>query len=81
MAQVIAGERPPTPSTMPYACESLLKKLWHKSASLRPTFAETIPTLESILETLPVGVPSRGSMPLDSLDSLDELSRLSLKAR
>lgn len=79
--KVTAGERPPTPSTMPYACEALVKKLWHKSASLRPTFDEAIPALEAILPTLAVGVPSRGSMPFDSLDALDSLSGLSLKPR
>ena len=66
---------------MPYACEALVKKLWHKSASLRPTFDEAIPALEAILPTLAVGVPSRSSMPFDSLDALDSLSGLSLKPR
>lgn len=75
-AQVTAGERPPTPRTMPFACEALLKKLWHTTPSVRPTFAEALPSLEMVLEGLP---PDRSSslsksMPLDALDSLDQLS-------
>ena len=37
--KVTAGERPPTPRTMPYACEALVKRLWHATPALRPTFA------------------------------------------
>lgn len=86
--KVVAGERPPTPKAMPLQCESLLKKLWHKSSSLRPTFAEAIPLLESVLTNLPAGAPpSRGGggfgggMPMDSLDALDSMMDLSLRPR
>ena len=91
--KVVAGGRPPSPRSMPLQCESLLKRLWHGSASLRPTFGEALPLLESVLENLPAGVPSSrgfgcggslgGGMPMDSLDALDSMmtAGLSLKAR
>ena len=65
----------------------------HASASLRPTFSEALPLLESVLDNLPAGVPSSrgfgcgggpgGGMPMDSLDALDSMmtAGLSLKAR
>ena len=68
---------------MPYACEALVKKLWHATPQLRPTFADALPQLSSVLETLPLnnlgGSLPRGGM--DALDSLDALSSLSLKPR
>lgn len=79
--KVTAGERPPTPRTMPFACESLVKKLWHATPAMRPTFAEVLPSLHSVLETLP-GESLNSSlkgMPMDALDSLDALAGLALK--
>ena len=73
-----AGERPPIPRTMPHACESLVRKLWHQTPAQRPTFAEAIPALEAIRDVLPGGGAS--SIPLPE-DSLDALSSLSLKPR
>ena len=35
--RVVKGERPPTPRTMPTACEGLLRRMWHQTASIRPT--------------------------------------------
>ena len=78
--KVTAGERPPTPRTMPYACEALVKRLWHATPALRPTFAEALPQLQSVNDVLPVGNLG-ASMPRDALDSLDALSGLSLKPR
>lgn len=73
--RVTAGERPPTPRTMPYACEALLKKLWHATATLRPSFADALLALERVIEALPSGHSSLGGgMPLDSLDALSFLS-------
>ena len=89
--KVTAGERPPTPRTMPYALEALLKKLWHATPSNRPTFAEAIPSLEAVMETLPsdgmmgggggraVGGGGIGGM--DALDALDSLAGLSVAPR
>ena len=89
--KVVAGERPPSPRSMPLQCESLLSRLWHKAASLRPSFAEALPLLEAVLDNLPAGVPTSrgygcgggGGMPMDSLDALDSMmtAGLSLKAR
>jgi len=81
--KVTAGERPRTPRTMPSACEGLVRNLWHAKAAVRPTFAEALPQLESLLETLPGDRlnSSLGRMPMDALDSLDSLAGLSLKPR
>ena len=87
--KVISGERPPTPRTMPFSCESLVKNMWHATPAMRPSFAEVLPQLESIYGTLPVdhrGLDrslgrGTGRDALDSLDSLDALSGLSLKPR
>ena len=65
---------------MPYACEALVKRLWHATPALRPTFAEALPQLQSVNDVLPVGNLG-ASMPRDALDSLDALSGLSLKPR
>jgi len=72
--KVTAGGRPSTPRTMPYACESLVKKLWHSSASLRPTFAEALPMLHDVLATLPVDRALNKTIELDALDSLAGLT-------
>ena len=80
--KVTAGERPPVPRTMPHSCESLLRRLWHGTATSRPTFAEVIPSLEAVVDALP---PDRsglgGSLGMDSLDALDSLAGLTMKAR
>lgn len=77
-AKVTAGERPARPSTMPMQCESLLRKLWHQSASLRPTFDEAIPPLRAVQEALPGASSSRALGGIDALDALDSLAGLSL---
>lgn len=67
---------------MPFACEGLVKKMWHGTAAMRPSFAELIPQLQSIYETLPVqNADSRARGGMDALDALDSLAGLSLKAR
>mmetsp|Transcript_59628 Transcript_59628/g.118474 ORF Transcript_59628/g.118474 Transcript_59628/m.118474 type:complete len:122 (+) Transcript_59628:881-1246(+) len=77
--KVTSGERPSIPRTMPYACEALVRKLWHATSTLRPTFAEVVPSLEAVLDTLPAGSSNRRmEMPMDSLDAL---AGLSLKPR
>ena len=86
-SKVVAGERPPVSRTMPYACESLLKRLWHATPADRPTMAEAIPSLEAVVGTLPsdraMGGGGRfggggigGGM--DALDALDSLAGLSV---
>jgi len=79
--KVTAGERPPTPRTMPYACEALLRKLWHATPALRPSFGEALPQLQGILETLPVQTVDSAinRMPLDALDSLDALAGMQIR--
>lgn len=62
---------------MPYACESLVKKLWHATPSMRPTMQECLTALQGVLEVLPGDSLSR-SMPLDTLDSLDALAGLNI---
>ena len=76
----VREERPPIPRTMPYACETLLHKLWHAKPEKRPTFAEAIPSIEAIIDTLPSDRGGLGgSLGIDSLDALDSLAGLSLK--
>jgi hypothetical protein len=75
--KVIAGERPPTPRTMPYSCETLLKRLWHATPARRPTFDDALHSLDAVIDALPTG-HSVGRAPIDSLDSLDSLAGLSL---
>ena len=81
--KVTAGERPPVQRTMPSACEGLLRKLWHASAASRPAFADALPKLDAVLDTLPSDNRSGlgGSLGMDSLDALDSLAGLSLKPR
>jgi serine/threonine protein kinase len=80
--KVAAGERPPVPRTMPYACESLLRKLWHTTPASRPSFVEVIPAIEAVLDTLPSDRSALGgSLGMDSLDALDSLTSLSMKPR
>ena len=90
-AKVVAGGRPPVPRTMPFACEGLLKKAWHATPSLRPSFSELLPALHGVHDSLPpIGRSARsfgsgsaagGGMPPDCLDSLDALAGLSLAPR
>lgn len=77
--KVEKGERPPIARTMPYACEGLVKKLWHGTPALRPSMADALVALDGVLDTLPGDSLSR-SLPLDSLDSdaLDCLTNLTL---
>jgi serine/threonine protein kinase len=72
--RVTAGERPAVPRTMPYMCEALVKKLWHASAVLRPSFNEALPALNAVLDGLPGDGAYRMAMPDDSLDALAGLS-------
>lgn len=77
--QVTAGDRPLVPRTMPYACEALVRKLWHEVPAQRPPFSDAIPSLETVMDALPGGGSSYGiPMPADSLDAL---AGLSLKPR
>ena len=83
-AKVTEGERPATSSTMPMQCETLLRKLWHQTASLRPSFEEVALPLERVMETLPGRASSSNSIGgmgggMDALDALDSLAGLSLK--
>ena len=80
---VVKGDRPPLPRTMPYACENLLRKLWHANAASRPTFADALPQLNAVLETLPGDGLNRslGLGGMDALDSLDDAMGALLKPR
>ena len=74
---MVAGERPRVPKTVPSACEGLLRKAWHKTPSLRPPFAQMLPTLRAIEELLPLGAAlCRGSTAYH--DSLDDFAMLGL---
>jgi len=77
--KVTSGDRPSIPRTMPYACEALVRKLWHATPALRPAFPEVVPSLEAVFDGLPAGGSGRRiEMPMDSLDAL---AGLSLKPR
>jgi len=68
--QVVGGERPQVPRTMPRLCETLLRKLWHQQPSLRPKFEQVIGTLETVEESLPLGASLQCSRQyVDTLDS------------
>ena len=65
------------------ACGALLNKLWHATPALRPSFADALPQLQSILETLPVQTADSAlnRMPVDALDSLDALADMQIRPR
>jgi len=72
--QVVAGKRPPTAMTMPMAAERLLQAAWHQSAALRPTFAEVVRGLRTVLEDLPLGAAALGLGSLEDMpDALDAI--------
>lgn len=67
--RVVKGERPPTPRTMPHACEGLLRKAWHQHASLRPRIEQVVTTLQSVEQNLPQGLQKCSRQFNDSLDT------------
>ncbi len=73
-AKVIKGERPAVPRTMPYACESLLRKLWHQTAAQRPDFDAALAAVHGVHDALPLGSEMAARAPMDSLDDFAALS-------
>ena len=80
--KVTTGERPLIPPTMPHACTRLIERLWHKIASMRPTFAQMLPQLKDAQDALPLGSAylsqlgaGGGVGGVDALDALDSLMR------
>jgi len=79
--RVVNGERPPTPKTMPHACEGLLRKAWHQHSSLRPRCEQLVTTLRAVEQTLPLGASALGALGCArtfNFDSLDEFAGLRL---
>ena len=70
--KVVGGERPRTSTTMPRACDGLVRKAWHQNAKMRPTFEQVLVMLREVLETLPMGASLLGT----SVDSLDDFASL-----
>jgi len=80
--RVVKGEIPPTPRTMPHACEGLLRKAWHQHASLRPKCVQILSTLKAVEQTLPLGASALGKLGCGrrslNFDTLDEFASLRL---
>ena len=76
--KVASGERPRKASTMPSACEGLVRRMWHQTASIRPSFAQAIESLKTIQESLPLARSSHREVSRRFADAADEFAALGL---
>ena len=74
--KVASGERPRKASTMPSACEGLVRRMWHQTASIRPSFAQAIDSLKAIQESLPLARSSHREVSRRFADAADEFAAL-----
>ena len=78
--RVCRGDRPRSATAMPRVCEGLVRKGWHASPAMRPSFDAMLLTLRDVEDSLPMGRSLSSSLPFGTspVDALDEFASLGL---